>query len=227
MPAGYGGQAIGGTRSRDALGGYGGGGTVSGRTGGSGLGGALSGAVRGAAYGSMLGAPGAIVGGLAGALLGGGGLSMGSGSRSGSMAPRGDAGRSGDKTIMPTVPPAAPIANPVPSLATALQRYTRPDEAKAPGWMRFDPVMSPLQRRSYIATQGISGEQGLYRSKEAKDYYSNLLARTLIGPTGELGDYNQLLPIEMQYLQALGIPGWNDTKGLLGGLGIQPGMGIS
>jgi hypothetical protein len=223
MPAGYGGQAIGGTRSRDALGGYGGGGTVSGRTGGGGLSGALSGGVKGAAYGSMLGAPGAIVGGLAGALIGGlrGGVSGGAGG--GSLGPRGDRGRGGDQTIFPSL---APRAQGVPSLGTALKRYTRPDEAQAPGWMRFDNVMSPLQRRSYIATQGISGEQGLYRSQEAKDYYGNLLARTLISPTGQLGDYNQLLPIEMQYLQALGIPGWKDTAGLLGGLGIKPGMGM-
>jgi hypothetical protein len=241
MPVGYGGQDIGGTRSSGALGGYGGGGRVSGRTGGgSGIGGALQRAndwlsrntptaVKGAAIGSGLaGLPGGLVGGAVGGLadLLGGRIDLGGlgdpGRAGGQLGPRGDRGRGGSQTIMPLA-----RATGVPPLGTAMQRYTRPDEAQAPGWMRFDNVMSPLQRRSYIATQGISGEQGLYRSKEAKDYYSNLLARTLIGPTGQLGDFNQLLPIEMQYLQALGIPGWKDTAGLLGGLGIKPGMGVT
>jgi hypothetical protein len=184
-------------------------------------------AVRGAALGSGLaGLPGGLVGGAVGGLadLLGGRIDLGGlgdpGRAGGQLGPRGDRGRGGSQTIMPRTMG-------VPPLGTALQRYTRPDEKQAPGWMRFDNIMSPLQRRSYIATQGISGEQGLYRSQEAKDYYSNLLARTLIGPTGQLGDYNQLLPIEMQYLQALGIPGWKDTAGLLGGLGIKPGMGAT
>lgn len=238
MPAGYGGQAIGGTRSAGALGGYVGGGRVSGRTGGgtrsSGLGGLLQRAndwlsknaptaTRLGAAGTALGVPGmvggAVVGGIADLLGGRIDLSgLGDPGRGGGrVGPRG-----GD---MPRDGGLMRRASPVPPLGTALQRYTRPDEKQAPGWMRFDNIMSPLQRRSYIATQGISGEQGLYRSQEAKDYYSNLLARTLISPTGQLGDFNQLLPIEMQYLQALGIPGWKDTAGLLGGLGIKPGMG--
>jgi hypothetical protein len=86
--------------------------------------------------------------------------------------------------------------------------------------MHFDPVMTALQRRSYIATQGVSGNQGLYRSKEAQDYYKNLLGQDFIGPTGGLqGDLSGLLPIEQQYLGALGIPQFNDIHGLLKGLG--------
>jgi hypothetical protein len=109
--------------------------------------------------------------------------------------------------------------------ATLAKRWARPNPLTAPNWMRFDPVMTDLQRRSYIATEGLSGNQGLYRSDEAKNYYANLLGRTLIGPTGELGDFNTLLPIEQQYLQALGISGHTDTAGLLTKLGLKPGQG--
>ena len=86
--------------------------------------------------------------------------------------------------------------------------------------MRFDPVMSDIQRRSLIATEGVSGNQGLYRSDEAKDYYKNLLGQMFISPLGQAqGDLGQLLPVEQQYLQALGVGGYKDVPGLLGALG--------
>jgi hypothetical protein len=91
---------------------------------------------------------------------------------------------------------------------------------QAPAWARFEPVMTDLQRRSYMATEGLSGNQGLYRSGEAKDYYKNLLGQMFISPLGQpQGDLGQLLPIEQQYLMALGVPEFKDVPGLLTALG--------
>lgn len=98
--------------------------------------------------------------------------------------------------------------------------FQRPAAVTPPAWLQFDPVMSNLQRRSYIATQGISGNQGLYRSDEAKNYYKNLLGQDFISPLGQAqGDLTGLLPIEQQYLQALGVPQFSDVSSLLKGLG--------
>lgn len=218
--------------SRDPAGGYGGRDPAGGRSGlggsstgtGSGLRDIFGGALRGASFGAGVGGlPGAVVGGGIGGLIGGirsggfGGLGGFGGGTAGPMGGRGDRGRGGRDLTPPGILGAGPLAG-------ALKRYARPDPGKVPAWMRFDPVMTDLQRRSYIATEGVSGNQGLFRSQEAKDYYKNLLGRMFISPLGQpQGDLGHLLPIEHQYLQALGMPQFQDIPTLLTGLGYQPG----
>jgi hypothetical protein len=194
--------------------------------------GGIRGAIGGANIGGMVGgAPGALVGagigGLVGALSGrttprgfsdtalsgfrgGGGVDL-SGAGRGATGGLGDSG-----TIMGTG-----RASPAPgTIASAMKKFTRPGPMNAPAWARFEPVMTDLQRRSYMATEGLSGNQGLYRSGEAKDYYKNLLGQMFISPLGQpQGDLGQLLPIEQQYLMALGVPEFKDVPGLLTALG--------
>ena len=215
---------LGGTRVGGGLLGYGDtrGGVTGGSTSGGGIKGALSGGLKGLALGGAVGGPvGGIVGGLGGALLGSGVLSGARGvSGTGadlSGAGRGATGGVGDsRTIM-----GSGRSSPAPgTIAAAMKKFTRPGPANAPAWARFEPVMTDLQRRSYMATEGLSGNQGLFRSGEAKDYYKNLLGQMFISPLGQAqGDLGQLLPIEQQYLMALGVPEFKDVPGLLTALG--------
>jgi hypothetical protein len=193
-----------------------------------GIRGGIRGAFGGASIGGSLGGgPGAVVGGLIGGLAGAlGGRTAPRGfsdtalggfrGGEGGLAPRGDVGRSGEGTIM-----GSGRASPAPgTIASAMKKFTRPGPMNAPAWARFEPVMTDLQRRSYMATEGLSGNQGLYRSGEAKDYYKNLLGQMFISPLGQpQGDLGQLLPIEQQYLMALGVPEFKDVPGLLTALG--------
>jgi hypothetical protein len=180
--------------------------------------GGISGALTGASLGSAIApGPGTLIGALGGGLLGSGVLSGARGATGPASEGRGATGGVGDSgTIM-----GSGRASPAPgTIASAMKKFTRPSAMQAPAWARFEPVMTDLQRRSYIATEGLSGNQGLYRSGEAKDYYKNLLGQMFISPLGQpQGDLGQLLPIEQQYLMALGVPEFKDVPGLLTALG--------
>jgi hypothetical protein len=200
-----------------------------------GIRGGISGAIKGGSIGGAVGGPvggivGGAIGGLAGALggrttpRGFSDTALGGFRGEGGLAfsPRGDAGRSGDQSLLipRTRPAPGTIAEAIAPPAPPAPRFTKPSPANAPAWARFEPVMTDLQRRSYMATEGLSGNQGLFRSGEAKDYYKNLLGQMFISPLGEpQGDLGQLLPIEQQYLMALGVPEFQDVPGLLTALG--------
>ena len=79
--------------------------------------------------------------------------------------------------------------------------------------------MSPLQRRTAIASRAVAGQGGQYTSPEAHSYYDNLLQRALIGDDSSLYGMDNLLPIDLQYLsQIRGIENPADTRALLSAL---------
>lgn len=100
--------------------------------------------------------------------------------------------------------------------ATA-QAFARPAASLIPESLGLSlGGMSPLQMRSHIASQAVAGGQGQYFSPEAQAYYDNLLQRALIDDAGNLLDMDDLLPIEMQYLQQVrGLTGFDTTESLL------------
>jgi len=107
---------------------------------------------------------------------------------------------------------ASPAGNPI-SRATA---FARPGMIGIPSGLDLSPGMSSLQQRTAIATNALYGDNSVYRSDEAKDYYKNLLNRDLIGNDGKIGDMGQLMPIESQYLQqVLGLSYQPTTTSLL------------
>ena len=96
-----------------------------------------------------------------------------------------------------------------------IRRWVRPAMRTPAERFGFETGMNPLQQRVSIATRGTSGLDSYYRSKEALDYYTNLLQRALITDAGELGSLNELRPIENQYLDLMGMPSRTTTEGLL------------
>ncbi len=85
--------------------------------------------------------------------------------------------------------------------------YAIPDAIEEPGTMGFSPIMTVLQRRAAIATGGVAGTDSTFRDDNAQEYYINLLLRSIIGEDGAIiGDFTDILPIELQYMrQVLGI----------------------
>lgn len=110
-------------------------------------------------------------------------------------------------------PQAAPVApTPAPDLGPVAQEFkpTRPEEVSAPASLMSRDVggqvfgaLDPTQQRSFLATEGTFGG-GL--GDEEQQYYLNQLQRNLISEGGQLGDINQLLPIERTYLSKRGLP---------------------
>jgi len=96
------------------------------------------------------------------------------------------------------------------------QGFNRPDLLEAPGNFGFSGL-DELQQRSRIATEGLFGNS-LFRGDEAQNVFKNLLHRSLIGPGGQLGDVNSLLPVEKDYItQVLGLD-ISNLESLLGAL---------
>lgn len=89
---------------------------------------------------------------------------------------------------------------------------TRPYEMARPGELGdFLTGMSDVQARTALATRGVQGE-GL--GKDSESYFLNMLMRNLIGDDGNMGQLEDLTPIEQQYLQMLGLP-TADEQGFL------------
>jgi len=106
----------------------------------------------------------------------GGSLSRAEGPGSGTTATR----RRGQRPDRPTPAPNTPALPEIPEL---------------PSWLGgIGQGMSPLQIRSFIATQGSQGLDSAYRDMATLDYYRKLLKSTV-------GNYAQILPVEHRYLQ--------------------------
>lgn len=114
---------------------------------------------------------------------------------------KGGGGGSGGAPPTPAAPEAP--AGPPP----VQQDFTRPGEIGPPGFLQMSSQMSPLQQRSAIATGGVLGNDSKFRDPASSGFFSNVAQRALIGESGELADYNQVLPIERQFVeQVLGTP---------------------
>lgn len=150
------------------------------------------GIAAGAGLGFLAGGP---IGALAGGALGG---AVGAGA-SGSLMP-------GQQNIkMPNFPP--PEEPPLPDLPqqeaelTAAEITQRRGEVKgaqglmAPSYLGLQQEMSPLQKRTKIATGATSGDVGT--DPEALKQYRNLAF-------GSINDAADILPVERQYLSLFG-----------------------
>ena len=100
--------------------------------------------------------------------------------------------------------------------------FARPAAMPSPHFLSLDGGMTPLQARTAVATYGVNASDGMWRDPAATEYYKNELLRSLVGDSGELGDYGSVLPIEHQFLQqVLGLSYGADTKSLVSALGAS------
>ena len=111
--------------------------------------------------------------------------------------------------------PKAPKTSPTPQLASgtpadksaAQLAGLRPqDQANSPNFLESTgfKALTPLQQRATIATQATQGDSR-YAGGEVRDYYRNLVQRTLVDDSGGISDYSAVLPVERQYAsQTLG-----------------------
>ena len=100
------------------------------------------------------------------------------------------------------------------NIRQAVAAYNRPAEATAPVSLGL-AGMSPLQQRSAIATGAVASNNPAFRDTSARDYYRNLLQRSFVNDDGSLRDINELLPVEQQYLSAIGLGAPSTTQALL------------
>jgi len=100
---------------------------------------------------------------------------------------------------------------PPPAAAQAPGEPAAPDAVGLPDFLSNLAGLSNIQQRSGIATGGISGPDPRYRGDVAKDYYKNLVLRTLTDIP---------LPIEQQYLrEVFGRDPGGTTESFLSALG--------
>lgn len=160
----------------------------------------------GGAAGGMLGSGGGLATSFLGGKVGqwaGRGLDLqlaltGPGAEQGGFPSMDGGGEGSDPEDMPAVPEAP-------------KSYVRPEP---PPLLSLNPEMTDLQRRAQIATYGLHGDDGMYRTDEVEKYYRDLLAHNIANGTTEF------LPIEIEYLrQMLGFADPPDAQTLLGMLG--------
>lgn len=95
-----------------------------------------------------------------------------------------------------------------PELSTAVPEEKpfvpkRADAPKTPSSLGDIAGLSPQQQYAQLATKGTAGG-GL--GTEEQKYYEDLVSRRLIDESGNIGSLNQLLPIEQQYFERIGVP---------------------
>jgi hypothetical protein len=128
------------------------------------------------------------------------GQSEGGGTSGGDNGPGGPAGGP------PGPPQLPPQAGP---------KFARPQERPGPTFLNFHPAMSNLQRRAQIATFATQGMDNRYRDNDTKDYWRNLIERALITDTGDLAEFGNVLPIELNYLNQIWGKTPSNTQSLL------------
>lgn len=79
---------------------------------------------------------------------------------------------------------------------------TRPAEAALPTSLAELQNLSDIQRRAAISTDALYGRGA---DKASEDYYLNMLQRAFMNDSGGV-QQTELLPVESQFLQALGLP---------------------
>lgn len=117
-------------------------------------------------------------------------------------------------------PPAAtPIEGPKgpPPDPTSFKRPT--GSVNKPMFLNYGGGLSPLQERAAIATGALQGGSE-YRDPQTTNYYKYLTQRDLIGDSGALAGFENILPVEQDYIKK--ILGQeirsNDTRGFLAAL---------
>lgn len=99
----------------------------------------------------------------------------------------------------------APQQQPQPSPAPtpAAPSYTQPGLMDLPASLQALQGLSGDQQRSAIATDAL---YGMGADPDSQKYYLNMLQHNFIDPSGNVSSNMNLLPIESNYLQSLGLP---------------------
>lgn len=71
------------------------------------------------------------------------------------------------------------------------------DPLPTPAGLSFGSGVSDVQKRSQLATQGVAGDSGIYRTPEVKSFYKDLAIRSLTDEGGSA--IADPLPIERQF----------------------------
>lgn len=96
-----------------------------------------------------------------------------------------------------------------PSIPT----LNRPEQMALPGQLSALQGLSDQQQRTAIATDALYGAGA---DPESRNYYLNNLQRTLMNDQGQAQGFENLLPIERNFLQSLGLPIGNQQDFLSG-----------
>lgn len=106
------------------------------------------------------------------------------------------------------------MAAPKPTASAAPPAFspTRQEEKEAPTSLTGLGSLTSDQLSSNIATQGVYGGGS---GPQENDYFLNLVNRKLVDDSGNMSDTSNLSPIEMSYLQKLGLGGYGDSRSLL------------
>jgi len=111
--------------------------------------------------------------------------------------------------------PAGGPVGPKPELTSQQlleRRSSVSSDLNAPSFLSLSPQMNDLQRRTAIATGATSGDGENYTDPESVKYYNNVGLRSI-------GDYNQIAPVELEYLKRLGqSPKSNTMEGFFSAL---------
>jgi|CXWL01.1.fsa_nt_gi hypothetical protein len=92
---------------------------------------------------------------------------------------------------------AAPVpAGPAADLTASGIAGQKPSSLNEPGFLRFSPGMTSLQKRAQIATYGTQSGDSRFSDPATKDYYKNLLLSEYDPAKGLPGG---VLPIEKQF----------------------------
>lgn len=87
---------------------------------------------------------------------------------------------------------------------------------EAPMFLGLSRSMTPLQKRSALATYALNSESGAFRDPLALEFYKNLVTRDFVDDQGQMRPDAYLLPIEEQYAtQILGLPAPSGPHALL------------
>ena len=97
--------------------------------------------------------------------------------------------------------PQAPRVPTGPATLADVSQFDRPLPTDAPAFLQLGggEGLSNLQQRSAIATGGVSSEDPRFRDPATKEFYQNLVFRSLVGESGAAT--GAPLPIEKQYLR--------------------------
>lgn len=114
----------------------------------------------------------------------------------GSLASGAKAMFSGDKSQTPQIAAAPVPAGPPADLTSDALAGMKPSSVNEPGYLRFSPGMTNLQKRAQIATFGTQSGDSRFSDPDTKAYYKNLLLSDYDPTKGIAGG---ILPIERQY----------------------------
>lgn len=125
------------------------------------------------------------------------------------------------------MPNYTPVLGVEPPEGNTNLQYSRPDALNEPSNLGLNPEMVDLQRRASIASRGIAGNEGTFRDQSAQDYYKNLFLRSFINDKGGAGQFNDILPIELQYMrQVMGLDTGYDSESIMRAMGF-PGQSVN